>query len=192
MFQSNMSHILLLLSLEMWSPPTWGKGKKKRRRRRKYDEIYIAHSLKEEMISTCYYDRVTSKYESHIHTQNFTEKLASILKGWSSLNNNKKMKRFSTSYTGFSSLWSWRSRKDFNIYLRGMGRTYIGENEGEGKDKGASFSWFSLLERFSLFVFMGGWVWLVVVTFTLKMIRTLRIVILCKASYIFYNNNFFL
>ena len=151
-------------------------------------KLYIAHSLKEEMISTCYYDRVTSKYES----QNFTEKLASILKGWSSLNNNKKMKRFSTSYTGFSSLWSWRSRKDFNIYLRGMGRTYIGENEGEGKDKGASFSWFSLLERFSLFVFMGGWVWLVVVTFTLKMIRTLRIVILCKASYIFYNNNFFL
>ena len=192
MFQSNMSHILLLLSLEMWSPPTWGKGKKKRRRR-KYDEIYIAHSVKEEMISTCYYDRVTSKYESqNSSTSNFTEKLASILKGWSSLNNNKKMKRFSTSYTGFSSLWSWRSRKDFNIYLRGMGRTYIGENEGEGKDKGASFSWFSLLERFSLFVFMGGWVWLVVVTFTLKMIRTLRIVILCKASYIFYNNNFFL
>lgn len=72
-----------------------------------------------------------------------------------------------------------------------MGGTYIGENEGEGKDKGASFSWFSLLERFSLFVFMGGWVWLVVVTFTLKMIRTLRIVILCKASYIFYNNFFF-
>ena len=95
----------------------------------------------------------------------FTEKLASILKGWSSLNNNKKMKRFSTSYTGFSSLWSWRSRKDFNIYLRGMGRTYIGENEGEGKDKGASFSWFSLLERFSLFVFLWedefGWLlWL--------------------------------
>ena len=29
----------------------------------------------------------------------FTEKLASILKGWSSLNNNKKMKWFST-YTG--------------------------------------------------------------------------------------------
>ena len=44
-------------------------------------KLYIAHSLKEEMISTCYYDRVTSKYESHIHTQNFTEKLASILKG---------------------------------------------------------------------------------------------------------------
>ena len=36
------------------------------------------------------------------------------------------------------------------------GGTYIGENEGEGKDKGVSFSWFSLLERFSLFVFMGG------------------------------------
>jgi len=67
------------------------------------------------------------------------------------------MKRFSTSYTGFSSLWSWRSRKDFNIYLgEGNGGIYIGENEGEGKDKGASFSWFSLLERFSLFVFMGG------------------------------------
>ena len=65
------------------------------------------------------------------------------------------MKRFSTSYTGFSSLWSWRSRKDFNIYLGGMGGTYMGENEGEAKDKGASFSWFSLLERFSLFVFYG-------------------------------------
>ena len=37
-------------------------------------KLYIAHSLKEEMISTCYYDRVTSKYESqnsstYIHTK---------------------------------------------------------------------------------------------------------------------------
>ena len=190
MFQSNMSHILLLLSLEMWSPPTWGKGKKKKKIWRNY--ILLTHWKKKWFPPVIMTERRQNRnHKIHKHTQNFTEKLASILKGWSSLNNNKKMKRFSTSYTGFSSLWSWRSRKDFNIYLRGMGRTYIGENEGEGKDKGASFSWFSLLERFSLFVFMGGWVWLVVVTFTLKMIRTLRIVILCKASYIFYNNNFF-
>ena len=61
MFQSNMSHILLLLSLEMWSPPTWGRKEKKNKKKKKYDEIYIAHSAKEEMISTCYYDRLTSK-----------------------------------------------------------------------------------------------------------------------------------
>jgi len=48
------------------------------------------------------------------------------------------MKRFSTSYTGFSSLWSWRSRKDFNIYLGGgeWGGLILGETRGRAKTRG--------------------------------------------------------
>ena len=137
MFQSNMSHILLLLSLEMWSPPTWGKGKKKKKIWRNY--ILLTHWKKKwfpPVIMTEWRQNTNHKIQVLIYTQNFTEKLASILKGWSSLNNNKKMKRFSTSYTGFSSLWSWRSRKDFNIYLGGMGGLILGKMRGRAKTRG--------------------------------------------------------
>ena len=191
MFQSNMSHILLLLSLEMWSPPTWGKGKKKKKIWR---NIYFAHSLKEEMISTCYYDRVTSKYESqnistYIYTQNFTEKLASILKGWSSLNNNKKMKRFSTSYTGFSSLWSWRSRKDFNIYLGGLGDLYWGK-WGGGQRQGGIIQLVFFTRTVFFVCFYGRMSLVGCCDFYIKNDSHPSNSILCKASYIFYNNFF--